>query len=322
MQIRPGSVHIRLKGHHPLFFDMYRHRAVLRPLLLACGLIAFATPAHADCLLSKQDPVALERWKAGGFAMDDASSRRQRALALTDCLGEADPFLRDGIAFEALSTWMRGKQLNADTLRLLERRLRDQLDDPDSDGFRKPFAALVLSEVARADRMQPWMTAEERTRMAASAAVYLSSVRDYRGYVDGEGWRHGVAHGADWALQLVMNKNLEPSQGLMLLSAISAQVMPADGHAYAFGEPARLARPVAHAAVRGILPRPALEAWLGGLVASLGPRPSGGHQATWWMRRADLESFLHALATLVVGDASPVMVELSQTVREAIGGLP
>src|SRR3546814_1325277 len=135
------------------------------------------------------------------------------------------------------------------------------------------------------------MAPGERARMVAAAGAYLRSVRDHRGYVDGEGWRHGVAHGADWAMQLVLNKALTPVQAVSLLSALATQVIPEDGHTYAFGEPGRLARPVAYAAARGDIDQATLDAWLDSLVASLGPAPEDNIQARWWKRRANLENF-------------------------------
>lgn len=295
-------------------------RRLLHAML--CIGLATALPAHGRCMLAAQAPEALKQWKATGFAIADAGQRDQRALALVDCLEDADPLLRDGIAFEALSAWMRGKQLDVGTLRSLEGKLLSQLDGADAQGFRKPFAALVLSEVARTDRVEPWMTADERARMVVAAAAYLESVRDYRGYVDGEGWRHGVAHGSDWALQLALNKAVPPSQVMSLLSALGSQAMPVDGHAYAFGEPGRLARPVAYAVARGDLEPSAVDAWLGALATSLGPRPEGDRQALWWARRANLENFLHALAYLADGDPSPALTALATSVRAAMRNLP
>ena len=48
-----------------------------------------------------------------------------------------------------LSIPLGGKQLDTDALRSLQRKLLGQLEGADADGYRKPFAALVLSEVAR-----------------------------------------------------------------------------------------------------------------------------------------------------------------------------
>lgn len=291
-------------------------------LLFACACLSSPVAAQARCALAHETPTALAQWKASGFAMADAADRNRRAYALVDCLGDADPRLRDGIAFEALSTWMRGKQLDAAALRSLQRKLLGQLAGADAEGYRKPFAALVLSEVARTDRVQAWMTADERARMVAAPTAYLQSVRDYRGYVDGEGWRHGIAHGADWALQLALNKALPPSQLMPLLAAVGAQVMPADGHAYAFGEATRLARPVAYAAARGDLEQAALDAWLSGLASTLGPLPGGDRQAAWWTRRANLENFLQALGYMVDGDPSPPLIALAASVRKTMRELP
>ena len=298
-----------------------RPSPLLPALLLAC-LCCLPTPAQARCALAAEAAADLARWKASGFVVADRAQRNQRALALADCLGDADPQLRDGIAFEALSHWMRGKQLDGDGLRALQANLFRQLDGDDADGYRKPFAALVLSEVARTDRVEAWMTAEERARMAAAAADYLRSVRDHRGYVDGEGWRHGVAHGADWAMQLVLNRQLMPADGMSLLSAVATQVAPIDGHAYAFGEPARLARPVVFAVARGDLDQVAVDAWLAGLVAALGPLPEGGRQAVWWTRRANLENFLHTLGHMAAGDTSPTLAALASGVRATLQKLP
>ena len=298
-----------------------RPSPLLPALLLAC-LCCLPTPAQARCALAAEAAADLARWKASGFVVADRAQRNQRALALADCLGDADPQLRDGIAFEALSHWMRGKQLDGDGLRALQANLFRQLDGDDADGYRKPFAALVLSEVARTDRVEAWMTAEERARMAAAAADYLRSVRDHRGYVDGEGWRHGVAHGADWAMQLVLNRQLMPADGMSLLSAVATQVAPIDGHAYAFGEPARLARPVVFAVARGDLDQVAVDAWLAGLVAALGPLPEGGRQAAWWTRRANLENFLHTLGHMAAGDTSPTLAALAAGVRATLQKLP
>ena len=301
---------------------MPRCRYLMPALLPALLCLPMGALAQAGCTLADEPHGTHLQWKASGFVVADAADRNARALDLVDCLGEADPVLRDGIAFEALSTWMRGKQLDVDTLRSLEGMLLQQLEGADPQGFRKPFAALVLSEVARTDRVQPWMTADERGRMTAAAAAYLRSVRDYRGYVDGEGWRHGVAHGSDWALQLVLNKALQPAQAMSLLSAIGTQAMPADGHAYAFGEPGRLARPVAYAVSRGDLDQAAVDAWLAELPSSLGPRPESDRQARWWARRANLENFLHALAYLVDGDPSPALAATAASVRTTMQTLP
>ena len=96
----------------------------------------------------------------------------------------------------------------------------------DRDGFRQPFAALVLAEVARTDRIESWLTPAQRVALVDSAARYVTSVRDYRGFDPKEGWRHGVAHGADLLLQLALNPAVDRAGLDRLLGAVAAQVAP------------------------------------------------------------------------------------------------
>lgn len=230
-----------------------------------------------------------------GFAIDDDAARVRLAHGLLACLGDPDPVLRDDIAFSAYSAWMRGKHLDTATLRSLRDGLYASLDGDDERGFRRPFAALMLSEIARTDRIEPWMSVAERDAMVGKAVAYLKSVRDYRGYDPAQGWRHGVAHGGDWLLQLAMNPALQHPQLRSVLEAVSSQVAPASGHAYVFGEPERLARPVLYVARRSLLSEAEWNAWFGALAASLGGSPQRYKDSVWLARRHDLRAFLGAV---------------------------
>ena len=201
----------------------------LRKLWIFVALAGAVLPAAAGCPPPGQDAASLAALKAQGFSQPDPAARRTLAMGLVDCLGDRDPALRDGIAYEALTHWLRAGDFDADSLRALQAALRRQLAAPDPDGVRHPFAALVLSEVARTDRVAPWMSAGERDAMLADATRYLSSVRDYRGFEAGIGWRHGVAHGADWLMQLALNPALDAAQLQRILDAVAAQAVPAAG---------------------------------------------------------------------------------------------
>ena len=97
---------------------------------------------------------SLDALKKSGFQISSDDERNRIALLLPQCLGDPDPAMRDGIAFEALYTWMRASALQPATIRTLAARLTPELRAADdAAGFRKPFVALVLAEVARADRV-------------------------------------------------------------------------------------------------------------------------------------------------------------------------
>ncbi|QQP98586.1 DUF2785 domain-containing protein [Lysobacter enzymogenes] len=254
---------------------------------------AEAAPAAkpAPCPPAGYDAASLAALKARRFALPDPAAQRALAQGLLACLSDPDPELRDGTAFEALSQWLRAGDFDAATLRGLRDALYARLDGADGDGFGKPFAALVLSEIARTDRIAPWMDARERAAMLERAAAYLESVRDYRGYEARAGWRHGVAHGADWLLQLSLNPALEPAQQQRIVVAIATQAVPASGHAYVFGEPERLARPLLSAAARAGWAEKRWQDFFAALGAKVGALDRSDY-AGWLGRRHDLRAFL------------------------------
>ncbi|MDI9239194.1 DUF2785 domain-containing protein [Lysobacter sp. LF1] len=262
---------------------------------LLCLLLA-AAPAWAQtCPPDGWTREQLVVLKQSGFAVADTGQRHALALGLAECLGTNDAELRDGIAYEALAAWMRKGELSTETLRALRERLYSMLGEADQDGFAWPFAALALSEVARTDRVSPWMTPAERATMVLRATTYLESVRDYRGFDPATGWRHGVAHGSDWLMQLSLNPALDGPQLHRILDAVSAQVVPAAGIAYVHGEPQRLAAPVVFAAQRGVLDENGWKAWFAALLPRLGDPSLAWRDPQWLARRHDLVAFLQAV---------------------------
>jgi hypothetical protein len=243
-------------------------------VLLIAALPAAAKPAAARAAESACQPLGLDRealvsLKAGGFEIEDPARRERLAFDLLACLGDPDPVLRDGMAYEGFATLLRGKLLSSDTVRRLRMALLELLDDEGGDpmGFRRPFAALVLSEVARADRIAETFTATERAALVERGAAYLRSVDDYRGFDAVEGWRHGVAHGADLLMQLALNPAIEAAQFLTIREAVAAQIAPPGEHFYIYGEPGRLARPILFLAKRGAFSAGEWADWFAALAA-------------------------------------------------------
>jgi len=264
--------------------------------LLCLGLGAFAPGARAGCPPTGWSAERLQELKAEKFVLEDGAERTRLANGLLDCLAAPDPALRDGIAFEAWTTWLRADELDEPTRRAALQRLQAQLAGAgDGAGFLQPFSALVLAELARTDRRQAWLSPAERGALVEASARYVESVRDYRGFAAGEGWRHGVAHGADLLMQLALNPALDKAQLDRILAAVAAQVAP-EGHAYVFGEPERLGRPVLFAAVRALHTEAEWTQWL----EKVAEAPPGGWDQVFvdgkgLARRHDVRAFLLGL---------------------------
>jgi hypothetical protein len=288
--------------------------------LLAPSLLA--SPAFAACPPEGQTADSLQQLKALEFRTSDADAQKKLAIDLLDCLADPDPVLRDDIAFTALQAWMRGNAFDADTLRAMRDALYAQLDGDDAQGFRKPFAALTLSEVARTDRIKPWMTAEERAAMIEKAATFLESVKDYRAFDDKEGWRHGVAHGSDWLVQLALNPALERAQADRMLVAIATQVVPDNAPPYTAGEAGRLAKPVIYIAQHGFYTQAEWDQWFAKLVPRLGDSTKAYNDSGWIARRHDLMAFLLSLFIEADQNEDPNIHFLKPSVVTAVKAVP
>lgn len=182
--------------------------------------------------------------------------------ALIHCMAAPDPKIRDDYAFALWSQGLRDKQISPANLEFAGDKLLAILKgDDDVAGFRRPFAALALSEVVRADRAAPIWSARQLHAVAEVAATYMRGISDYRGFVDGEGWRHGVAHTADLMLQLALNPRLTRADASGLLAALAVQVAPQASPFYHHGEAGRLARPVLFLARRTDMSEADWSAW-------------------------------------------------------------
>lgn len=226
--------------------------------------------ASAACPPEGMTRAQLSELRGAKWLLPQAQ-RAPLAIALLDCLAHPDPALRDEIGFEALQSWMRAGQLDTATLHTIRTTLLARLKGQDAIGFSQPFAVLVLSEVARTDRIKPYLSSGERAALVREGAAWLSQWRDYRGYIERDGWRHGVAHGADLMLQLALNPALGKPEHELMLAAIAPQVLPKGPffpHFYQFGEGERLMAPVFHLARRDTLTPAEWEAWLAPLVAA------------------------------------------------------
>jgi hypothetical protein len=266
----------------------------MRLLLSLIVTLAIQADASAACPPEGMSRSQLAALRNAKWDVADNARRQTLAAAMLDCLADPDPLLRDDSAFEALHTWMRAQQLEPATMQKIRAVLQARMQAPEPSGFAAPFAALVLAEVARADRLAPFLSDFERADLVRAATAYLSAVRDYRGFDEKDGWRHGVAHAADLILQLSLHPALGKPEHQAMLSAIAAQLstpgLQNTPHFYRYGEGERLMAPVYYLARRTTLDGADWEAWFAALVP-----PAGAQTQAALAYRHNLKGFLYPL---------------------------
>jgi hypothetical protein len=253
------------------------------------------------------------------FEVADAAERQRKAMEVLDCLADPDPKLRDGVGFESLYTWLRAGAIDAPTqIALAERVLPKVEAEEDAAGFQRPFAALVLAELVRADRVAransapPIQDEGTRQRFVAAAERFLVTTRDHRGFDATDGWRHAVAHGADLVVQLGIHPATTAAEARRLLDAVASQIAP-PGVSYVFGEPDRLATAVGIVYGRGLLDEAFWDGWFAAVGArwkrSEGPAAYGSLDGL--ARRHDVRAFLHAVSFAARANPNPANEKLA-----------
>ena len=123
-------------------------KAILGAVGAAAMLLAVPVAAKTSdgCTVARPADGDLKAFAATYFpAASDAALD-----ALIACLGDPNPAVRDDFAFALWTQGLRGKHLKPGGLRHAAARLTAILAaSDDKAGFRRPFAALALSEVAR-----------------------------------------------------------------------------------------------------------------------------------------------------------------------------
>jgi len=155
--------------------------------------------------------------------MDDSQCRNYMELhgdelfsnMLTN-LGSPDGELRDELIYSLLIKLLTGHHLKTDQLSFaLKKLITDQYlfasigEQSSDDVFIRSFSTLWITGLLWLDREHPFMDTELRSEAMEKSAKYLSQEQDIRGYVEGKGWAHSIAHGADLAAVIVSHPLVE-----------------------------------------------------------------------------------------------------------------
>ena len=162
---------------------------------------------------------------------DDALSEEERLEAARVCLthlGSPDLELRDELIYTTLARWIVDKAYFSEVeLRdFLQTSLDDQHlffclgDEEDDSVFTRSFSSLVIACILERHRKAPFLDEAVIGEVKARVTSYLNQERDLRGYVEGKGWAHAVAHAADVLDELVQCPEVDAAGVLELLACI------------------------------------------------------------------------------------------------------
>jgi hypothetical protein len=238
-----------------------------------------------------------EQVVADGLKVPHDRPLAELTAELTRMLGDPDPGVREGIAYPTLATWI-GDGVYDDLLAGLGDGMCDglvvALGESGTDSvFRRSYCALVVAECIDRDTAAGLVPREVLLRWGDRVAGWLVRERDLRGFVQGRGWAHAVAHGADALGALARSPQLGRLELTVLLDVVADRLLLPTGDFFTCGEEDRLALAVMHVLRRDLLGFDVLEPWVARVAAAA--VPSGDPEHHPFLVAGNAQAFLRSL---------------------------
>jgi hypothetical protein len=211
-----------------------------------------------------------------GFEVPSDRPLDELTAELTTMLGSTSPEVRDGTAFPALATWIDRGVYDDLLIGLgdgMVAGLSVGLGETGTDTvFRRSFSALIVGACLERDNTQHLLPVDKILDWGDRIAVWFLTERDSRGWVDGKGWAHAIAHGADAIGALAESPHLGSAEHEALLEVLTERLVqqPADVPLTS-GEPDRIAAAVMQVLRRDTLGTDVLEPWVHRIGAAGNP---------------------------------------------------
>lgn len=161
-------------------------------------------------------------------------------------LGSVKPVLREGAKYRILEVWIEQGYFTPTEMRYIAGKalhnLRLGLGEKETDSvFLRSYSILVLNMIIDRDNQSPFLSKNEVREWLDKALSYLNAEKDFRGFVEGKGWAHTMAHFADLFTFLTRNQRIQVSDLENMLNAILHKFSEPTDYVYTHLEDERLA---------------------------------------------------------------------------------
>lgn len=150
-------------------------------------------------------------------------------------IGSTDSELRDGLIYPQLATYIRSDALTAVEAEqifdfiLSGHGLMYRMGTSDTTAvLTRSFSALALAELLVIDKTQRMLKQEQLNRLSTYLQTYLEQEKDVRGFIDGMGWAHSMAHISDVYAVWFTHPASRPQEELGAIDAMIRQLTRSD----------------------------------------------------------------------------------------------
>lgn len=129
----------------------------------------------------------------------------------------------------------------------------------DDSVFTRSFSALWLAGLLQVDRQIRFLSDEQATAVLQAVVPYIQKERDVRGFVEGKGWAHSMAHGSDLAVAAISHPLFTVQLAPVILQGLKEAMWK--GAVFVDDEDERFVQ-VVEALVRAEFPEEVLVEWV------------------------------------------------------------
>lgn len=145
-------------------------------------------------------------------------------------IGDVDGELRDELVLTTLWDWITKGVLTIEETRNIlnisidEKHLFCDIGQANDKVFTRTFSVLVAAICFSMHLDDKYLTKKEVDTVYDKVIRYYNEEKDLRGYIDGKGWAHGAAHGADALGELAKCDDIGHEKLIKILEVIQSKI--------------------------------------------------------------------------------------------------
>lgn len=211
----------------------------------------------------------LRNIKDNGYAVPCAINPYELSLAMMDNIGDIDSELRDDLILTNLLKWMNEGILSTNEayelliVALDEEHILKGLGNTDDSVFSRTFSVEIVAGIIYRHRKEKFLSKSDVEKAFNTVLKFYNEDKDLRGFIEGKGWAHGAAHGADALDEFARCEEIGYEGLKKILNSIYKKVS-VNHYGYIHFEDERMITAVKAILERKIIPIKEVEDWIRG----------------------------------------------------------
>lgn len=211
----------------------------------------------------------LKSIKENDYTVPQGVHPYQLSLVMMDNIGDIDSELRDELILSNLLRWINEGVLSASevyellVIALDKDHILKGLGNIDDSVFVRTFSIEVVAGIIYKHRRDKFISESDIKKALTTVMRFYNEDNDVRGYVEGKGWAHGAAHGADALDEFARCEEIRYEELKLILDTIYKKVN-INHYGYINFEDERMITAVKAILEREIIPIKEIEDWIRG----------------------------------------------------------